>query len=367
GLAHLVEHLMFTGSIHIPSYDDPIQNAGGENNAYTSNDLTNYYSQIPYQNVEIALWLESDRMLGLALTEKSIEVQKKVVCEEFKEHYINKPYGDAWKILRELTYKKHPYQWITIGKELSHIEKVNKSIIEHFLNTYYMPNNAILCIAGNIQSDTIFPLISKYFDAIPSSHKPIRNLPEEPLQEAIQKKEIYRKVPLQALYLTFHIGNRSCPEYHTYDLITEILGGSNTSLLYQKLVKEKRLFSNIECYHFGSLDQGILAISGKLLEGVDIRIAEQEIWNIIDSFLQKRINIQKFQKYINKTKSLMAFEDLSLINRATNLSFYELLGDANMINTELEKYEQISPENILSVSQETLVPKNAHVLYYLPT
>ena len=277
GFAHLFEHLMFGGSVNIPNYDEPLQMAGGENNAYTTNDLTNYYCQLPAENLETAFWLESDRMLCLAFSEKSLEVQRKVVCEEFKEHYINKPYGDVWHKMRELAYTRHPYRWMTIGKELSHIENAKLEDVKDFFFSHYTPANAILVVAGNVNLEKVKCLAKKWFGDIPAGEKYNRQIPEEPEQKEARRLEVKANVPLDAFYKCWHIYSRLDPRYYVADLITEILSGGGSSRLYQSLVKEKQLFSNIECYHFGSVDKGLLTIEGKLVKGVKMEDAEKAV------------------------------------------------------------------------------------------
>ena len=281
GFAHLFEHLMFGGSVHIPNYDEPLQMAGGENNAYTTNDLTNYYLQVPAENLETAFWLESDRMLSLAFDEKSLEVQRKVVVEEFKEHYLSKPYGDVWHKMRELSYKTHPYRWMTIGKDISHIEKAQLSDVKDFFFKYYCPANAIMVLAGNITVDKAKELTEKWFGDIPAGNKYERNLPVEPEQKEERRLTVKANVPLDAFYKCWHISHRLDQRYYIADLITEILSGGGSSRLYQSLVKEKKLFSNIECHHFGSTDAGLLAIEGKLVRGVKIDDAESAMEEVL--------------------------------------------------------------------------------------
>ncbi len=267
GFAHLFEHLMFGGSIHVKDYDEPLQKAGGENNAYTTNDLTNYYCQFPAENLETAFWLESDRMLSLAFSKRSLDVQRKVVSEEFKEHYINKPYGDAWHRMRELAYKVHPYRWMTIGQCLAHIENAKLDDVKNFFFKHYTPINAILVVAGKVSTDEVKKLAEKWFAPIEPGKRYERNLPEEPKQTAPRYLDIQADVPLDAFYKTWHMDSRLEKGYYVTELITEILGGGGSSRLYQSLVKEQQLFSNIDCYHFGSTDKGLLAIEGKLVKG----------------------------------------------------------------------------------------------------
>jgi predicted Zn-dependent peptidase len=364
GFAHLFEHLMFGGSINIPDYDEPLQRAGGENNAYTTNDLTNYYCQLPAENIETAFWLESDRMLSLAFSKKSLDVQRKVVSEEFKEHYINKPYGDAWHKMRELAYTTHPYRWMTIGKELSHIEDAKLEDVKNFFFKHYRPVNAILVVGGNVKTDNIKRLAEKWFGPIESGTKYLHLLPAEPKQTVKHAEEIKADVPLDAFYETWHIPGRLDAGYYAADLITEILGGGASSRLYQSLVKEKRLFSNIECYHFGSIDPGLLTIEGKLVKGVSMQTAENAIAEELARLKEYIISEEELQKVKNKTESIIAFEDISLMSRASSLAYYELLGNADLMNQELSKYQAITVQDIQHYSREIFEDNNSNLLYY---
>ncbi|HQV62285.1 MAG TPA: pitrilysin family protein [Chitinophagaceae bacterium] len=365
GFAHLFEHLMFGGSVNIPSYDEPLQMAGGENNAYTTNDLTNYYIQLPAENLETAFWLESDRMLSLAFGDKSLETQRKVVCEEFKEHYLTKPYGDVWHKMRELAYKQHPYRWMTIGKELSHIENAQLEDVKAFFFKHYRPVNAVLVVAGNVTVEKVKALAEKWFGDIPSGEKYKRNLPQEPEQTEARKLEIKASVPLDALYKTWHIKNRLDRKYYITDLLTDILSGGGSSRLYQSLVKEKQLFSNIECYHFGSTENGLLSIEGKLVKGVKIEDAEKAVEQELDKMKTELVPEAELQKVKNKTESMIAFEDMSVMNRANSLAYYETLGDAAWMNYELQKYGTVSSEDILQESRNIFRAENSNTIYYL--
>lgn len=364
GFAHLFEHLMFGGSINIPDYDDPLQMAGGENNAYTTNDITNYYIQLPAENLETAFWLESDRMLSLAFSEKSLEIQRKVVIEEFKEHYMTKPYGDVWHKMRELTYKVHPYRWMTIGKELSHIENAKLGDVKSFFKKHYNPSNAILVVAGNITTSQVRELTQKWFGDIPSGVKYDRNIPQEPVQTEARTMEVKANVPLDAIYKCWHIYPRLDKRYYTADLITEILSGGGSSRLYQRLVKEKRLFSHIECYHTGSSDAGLLVIEGKLVKGTDMKTAEAAIEDILQQMKTEVVMEIELQKVKNKTESMIAFEDMSVMNRAGSLAYYELLGDASLMNTELGKYQAVTTTDILEECRNIFRNENSNTLYY---
>lgn len=364
GFAHLFEHLMFGGSRNIDDFETPLQMAGGENNAYTSNDVTNYYIQLPAENLETAFWLESDRMLSLAFSAKSLEVQRKVVIEEFKEHYINKPYGDVWFKLREMAYKQHPYRWMTIGKELSHIENARLQDVKDFFFKHYRPQNAILVIGGHVKTEKVRQLAEKWFGDIPSGEKYIRQIPDEPAQGEARFLEAKAGVPLDALYKVWHMDNRLDHGYYVADLITEVMGGGASSRLYQRLVKEKQLFSQIECYHFGTVEKGLLAVEGKLVKGIKMEDAEKAINEELEKLKQDGISEKELTKIKNKTEATLAFEDMSVLTRANNLAFYELLGDASMFNSDRDKYFSVTGDDILKYSQKIFNPNNSSTLRY---
>ena len=364
GFAHLFEHLMFGGSVNIEDFETPLQLAGGENNAYTTNDFTNYYIQLPAENIETAFWLESDRMLSLAFSEKSLEVQRKVVMEEFKEHYINKPYGDVWFKMREMVYKKHPYRWMTIGSDLSHIEEARLEDVKNFFFKYYRPVNAILVVAGKVTVQQARQLAEKWFGDIAAGEKYERDLPAEPAQKEARKMEVTADVPLDALYKCYPMASRTEKGYYTADLITEVLGGGASSRLFQSLVKEKKLFSQIECYHTGSVDPGLVVVEGKLIKGVSLEDADAAVVEQLELLKAAPITEEELTKIKNKTESAIVFEDMSVMNRANSLAIYELLGDVNMMNTELGKYQAVTAEEILEASRRLFDVKNSNTLYY---
>lgn len=365
GFAHLFEHLMFGGSVHIPDYDEPLQRAGGENNAYTTNDLTNYYIQLPAQNLETAFWLESDRMLSLAFSRKSLEVQRKVVSEEFREHYINKPYGDVWKRLRELCYTTHPYRWMTIGRELSHIEQASLEDVKAFFHSHYTPGNAILVVGGQVKTALVRELAEKWFGDIPAAESYVRSLPQEPVQTAARTEEVTADVPLNALYKCYPMASRLDPSYYATDLITDVLSGGSSSRLYEKLVKEQKLFSSLDCYHLGSLDPGLLTIEGKLVKGVAMEVADRAVEKELDRVRQELVGAHELEKVKNRVESLIAFEDMSLLSRCNNLAFYELLGDAELMNSEMSRYDGVSAVQMREVAEKIFAPENSNTLYYL--
>jgi len=365
GFAHLFEHLMFGGSVNIPEYDEPLQMAGGENNAYTTNDITNYHVQLPLKNLETAFWLESDRMLSLAFSEKSLDVQRKVVSEEFKEHYLNKPYGDAWHLLRRLAYRVHSYQWPTIGKDLKQIEEAHLDEVKAFFYQHYRPVNAIMCVAGNVTVEQVRELSEKWFGGIAAGEKYVRQIPAEPRQEEERSQTVHADVPIDALYKCWHMSGRLQAPYYAADLVTEIMGSGASSRLYQRLVKEEQLFSNINCYHTGSLDPGLLVIEGKVREGKSIEDANAAVERELGKLKAEGVTDSELQKAKNKIEAMISFEDMSLLSRANNLAFYELIGDAALINDEWTKYQGVTAEYLLEVAREIFREGNGSSLFYL--
>jgi zinc protease len=364
GFAHLFEHLMFGGSVNIPSYDEPLQRVGGENNAFTNNDFTNYYIQVPAVNIETAFWLESDRMLSLAFSEKSLEVQRNVVIEEFKQRYLNQPYGDVWLKLKPLAYQVHPYQWATIGKEISHIENAKIADVKAFFTKHYNPSNAVLVVAGAVTLAEVKSLCDKWFSPIPAGIKYERNLPDEPIQLAERSLKVYAKVPTDAIYKAFHIDSRLSGLYNTADLISDILSRGESSRLYQSLVKNKRIFSEINAYISGDIEPGLLIVEGKLMPGITMEQADESIWIALDEMKTDTVPVREMQKNINKLVSAFVFGEMSLLNKAMNLAYYELLGDANLINVELEQYQQITVEAIQAYAKQIFRKENCATLYY---
>lgn len=365
GFAHLFEHLMFGGSINIPTYDEPLQRVGGENNAFTSNDITNYYISLPATNLETAFWLESDRMLSLAFSEKSLEVQRNVVCEEFKQRYLNQPYGDVWLKLRPLAYKSHPYRWATIGKELSHIEDARMEDVRAFFKKYYTPSNAILVVAGDVKSDEVMQLAEKWFGEIPPGEKHNRVLPQEEVQLEERRETVHADVPLNAIYMTFHMPARTEAGYYEADLISDILSRGNSSRLYVNLIKEQKLFSEINAYVTGSIDPGLLVIEGKPLDGISVEHAEKAVWDLLEKLKEELVPDEELTKVKNKVESTMVFAEMSLLDKAMNLAFFELLGDAEELNRETEKYLKVSAEDIRNSSAEIFKRTNCSTLLYL--
>lgn len=365
GFAHLFEHLMFGGSVNIPVYDEPLQCVGGENNAFTSNDITNYYVTLPAVNLETAFWLESDRMLSLAFSEKSLEVQRNVVMEEFKQRYLNQPYGDVWLKLRPMVYKHHPYRWATIGKELSHIENAHIDDVKAFFKKHYNPQNAIMVVGGDVTVDQVKSLSDKWFGAIPSGEKYVRNLPQEPDQHEERRETLTAKVPLNDVYIAFQSPGRLDQDYYAIDLLSDILARGNSSRLYRSLVKDKQLFSEIHAYMTGSIDKGMFVVEGKPAEGVSIERAEAAIWEQLELIKQTEVQADELTKVKNKTESTLMFSEMSLLDKAMNLAYYELLGDANTLNDEAERYLAITAEQVKAVANYIFRKDNSSTLIYL--
>ena len=362
GFAHLFEHLMFGGSVNIPEFDTPLQQAGGENNAFTSNDITNYYDVVPLENIETALWLESDRMLSLAFTPKSLEIQRSVVIEEFKQRYLNQPYGDVWLQLRPLAYQVHPYKWATIGKEISHIEDATMEDVKGFFRKHYNPSNAILCIAGNFDLDGVKKIVNKWYGDIPPGKKYHRTLPQEPQQNEFREKTIEREVPTDAFYYAFKMCSRTHEDFYATDLISDILGRDKSARLYVKLKKEKQLVSSVNAFIMGSLDNGLLVLSGKLNEGVSFGELDEALWLELDRLREKEIEIKELNKLLNKVRTSKEFEEQGMLNRAMALCYFELLGDASLINSESDKYVSITPKKLRSVAQQVIRKENCSLL-----
>jgi zinc protease len=365
GFAHLFEHLMFGGSVNIPSYDEPLQRVGGENNAFTSNDITNYYITLPSNNIETAFWLESDRMLSLAFNKKSLDVQRNVVIEEFKQRYLNQPYGDVWLKLRPLVYKKHPYRWATIGKEIKHIEDARIEDVKAFFKKHYNPQNAIMVVGGDVNLEQVKQLSEKWFGPIPAGEKYHRDLPQEPEQHDERRETVTAKVPLNDVYISFQMEGRMDDSYHTSELLSDILSRGHSSRLYKSLVKENHVFSEVHAYMSGSLDTGMFVFEGKPLEGVSIEQAEAAIWEQLEILKNTEVPADELTKVKNKTESTMIFSEMSLLDKAMNLAYYELLGDADELNHETEKYLEVTPAAIKQQANKLFRKDNSSTLIYL--
>lgn len=364
GFAHLFEHLMFGGSKNIPSYDEPLQLVGGENNAFTNTDITNYYLTVPASNLETGFWLESDRMLSLSFDPKVLEVQRKVVIEEFKQRYLNQPYGDVWLKLRPLAYTSHPYRWATIGKEISHIENATLNDVKDFFFTHYLPNNAVLVVAGNVTLDQVKQLSEKWFGPIPAGKKTERKLPIEPRQKGKRILNVEAKVPANALYKTYHMPGRFHKDYYATDLLSDVLSRGQSSRLYHTLVHEKEIFTSISSFVMGTIDPGMLVVNGRVKEGVDLLDAEKEVDDIIQAVVARGVEENELQKVKNQSEASLEFGEVEVINRAMNLAFAALSGDANLVNEEIEKIEKVTTQDIHRMANEILKEENSSVMYY---
>lgn len=363
GFAHLFEHLMFGGSVNIPSYDEPLQRVGGENNAFTTNDITNYYLTLPAENLETGFWLESDRMLSLAFSDKSLEVQRNVVVEEFKQRYLNQPYGDVWLLMRPLAYKVHPYKWATIGKEIRHIEEAVMDDVKAFFQKFYNPQNAILVVAGNVTTEQVRPLAEKWFGPIAAGEKPARSLPAEPRQEEYRRLDVDRDVPFDSLTMAFHMCDRRDNDYHAMDLISDMLSRGNSSRLYMKLVKETRMFSEISAFVTGDIDKGLFVVSGKLVPGVSTGQAEEAVFAELEK-LYGPVSERELSKVKNKVESSLTFGEMSILDKSMNFAFFELLGDADMINEEAPRYLAVTTADVVRLAKDVFRRTNCSSLHY---
>lgn len=364
GLAHLSEHLMFGGSINIPDYDTPVQIAGGENNAWTNNDMTNYYITLPYSNAEIGFWLESDRMLSLDFNEKGLEIQKNVVVEEFMQRNLNQPYGDVQHILRDMAYKTHPYRWPTIGKETSHIANTTLDEVKDFFRRFYAPNNAILAVSGNISFAETIRLAEKWFGDIPTRKIAPRKIPSERPQTKERRMTVLRNVPVDMLYMAFHICGRKDSNYHTFDAISDMLCNGRSSRLIRRLVNEEKTFSSIDAYVSGSIDDGLLYITGKPSAGTSLEEAEKAVWMELEKLKRYAVGKVELEKVKNRYESEMFFSNTNYLNVAANLAFFELMGKAEDINEEVSKYRSVTPKQITNAARKCFVPTNCNILYY---
>jgi zinc protease len=364
GFAHLFEHLMFGGSVNIANYDEPLQKVGGENNAFTNTDITNYYLTVPAANIETGFWLESDRMLSLSFDPEVLEVQRKVVIEEFKQRYLNQPYGDVWLKLRPLTYKTHPYQWATIGKEISHIENATMDDVKNFFFNHYVPNNAILVVAGNVTASQVKKLAEKWFGPIPSQKIKERKLASEPAQKEKRLLEVNANVPASAFYKAYHMPGRFDRDYYGADMLSDILSRGQSSRLYQKLVKEKEIFTSVSSFVMGSIDPGLLVINGRVKNGILLKDAEAEVNLIVDEIIKSDVEEEELEKVKNQAYSTLEFGEVEVMNRAMNLAFAKLSGDAHLVNREGKEIESVSVGDIKRLASQILKEENSSVMYY---
>jgi len=364
GFAHLFEHLMFGGTPAVPDFDVYVQNMGGDSNAFTTNDYTNYYLSFPKDNVEMAFWLEADRMRGLAFTQKSLDVQKNVVIEEFKQRYLNQPYGDTWLKIRPEAYKVHPYKWATIGEKIEHIEKAELQDVKDFFYRYYLPNNAVLVFAGDIEEEKVFALSEKYFGAISAGEIKREQYGMEPEQNEYREISSELKVPVKSFYQVYHMPKRNHNDYYAVDLLSDILARGASSRLYQKLVKENPLFAELSAYVLGSIDPGLFVIHAMLSDDVDIETAKLALQTEVDVLLKDGVSENELTKVVNKSETSTVYQDMNVLHKAQNLAFYELLGDVSLINQQQDLYRKVSTADVARVAKKIIRKENCTCLNY---
>lgn len=364
GMAHLFEHLMFSGSKNAPNYDQLLQKAGGENNAFTSNDLTNYYVTLPKENLELALWLEADRMCDLNLDQNSLDVQKKVVIEEFKQRYFNQPYGDVWLKLRPLCYKKHPYQWPTIGKSIEQIEAVSLSDAQNFYRQFYSPNNCTLSISGNVSQSTVENLVEQYFGDKPAAEIKRPSYEWESIQSQKRQSTITADVPFDAIYMAFPVEAKNERGYHLADVLTDILSGGSSSRFYYSLVKEQQLFGEISAYLTGETEPGLLVISGKLSEKTSFEQAEKAVWKEIELLITNGLEENELEKVINKKLTAEVYSELQILNKAIKLAFFKNQGILEEVNNTMATFRSLQEKEIIEYAVSHLQESKCNLLHY---
>ena len=364
GFAHLFEHLMFSGSRNVKSFDGELQIVGGENNAFTCNDYTNYYITLPKQNLETALWLEADRMLHPNITQQNLDTQRSVVVEEFNQRYLNQPYGDVWLLLRPLAYKTHPYSWATIGKNVDHIKNATLDDVKKFFDAHYFPSNAIISIVADIDHEKIARLVEKWFSEIPDRPTIKSNIPKELPQTELRTLAVKRNVPLTYLYKAYKMCNRHNPDYYVCDVLTDILSGGKSSRMYKNLIKNTDLFASANAFISGDIDDGLLIVCANLLPNVDLEIAEKTIDNEIEKMCTKKVSKYELDKVKNKIEASQIYSETSIMNKAMILCYYEMLGNIDLMNLEPDYYRAITADDIMRVSQNVLVEERCSTLYY---
>lgn len=364
GFAHLFEHLMFGGSKNFPEFDKVVEENAGESNAFTNNDYTNYYITLPSTNLEMALRLESDRMNNLLISQKSLDVQKNVVIEEYKQRYLNQPYGDVWMLIRELSYKVHPYRWSTIGKDISHIEKTDLEYVKNFYSKYYIPNNAILCIAGNIVKKNALELCEKYFGKIEKGKEIQRERIIEPIQTQKRELRVKRDVPQSVIYISFPMSSRLQKEYYAFDLLSDILSNGRSSRLYNRLVKQEQLFTEVNAFITGDVEEGLFVLTGKYRDEVSLEMGKDALIRELSKLSQEVIDAYEFEKVKNKFESTMSFSQIKNIDRAMNLCYFEHLGDIELINKEIDNYQGLEIKFVQEVAKKTFIEEKSNILYY---
>ena len=365
GIAHLLEHLMFEGTKAVPSFDEPLERAGGENNAYTNNDVTCYYISLPKQNAELAFWMESDRMRNITFEKKKVDVQRQVVIEEFKQTTLNRPYGDVSSILRSMAYKVHPYRWSTIGRCFAHIADTPVSVIRRFYDRYYAPDNAVLSVVGDIPFEQVMEWCEKWFGNIPAKGVARRVFPVEPRQLRQRRRVVRRNVPENALYVGFHMGGRLDADYYPCDVISDILSNGYSGRLLLRLVKEQKLFSKIDAFISGSEDPGMFWIYSRVAQGVRVEDAEAALWQELDVLKQELVSEEELEKVRNRFESEFTFRNIGGENLSNNIALAELRGDIDSYLCEPERYRAVTAADVRSAARELFRKGNSSVLYYL--
>lgn len=362
GFAHLFEHLMFRGTKEIPHFDLPVQLACGENNAFTSNDYTNYYITLPKANIETALWLEADRMRGLSIDAKKLKVEKMVVLEEYNQRCLNQPYGDQWLLLRDLVYKVHPYRWATIGATPDHIKEATLEDVKDFYQRYYSPSNATLSVSADIEPEVIFELVEKYFGELTGGEKPNDIIPEEPTQTSARRLEVVRNVPADQITLAFTMDKRGSREFYLCDFMTDILAGGSSARMFQRLIKERQLFSAVNAYITGDMDRGLFVMTGQLSPCVTIQEAEKGLWEELKYLADSPIDEYEIQKVKNKFEANTTFGELNVMNKAMNLGFYSMLGRMDLLNGEIDIFRSITAKEIMECATQLFTPERSSTL-----
>ena len=364
GLAHLLEHLMFEGTEKFPSFDEPLEEAGGDSNAYTNNDVTDYFISLPRRNAELAFCMESDRMRNATLDDEKINVQRQVVMEEFKQHHLNKPYGDVSMLMRKLAFKKHPYRWSTIGRKLSHISDVPAEVVRDFHRRHYVPENAVLAVVGNVPFEQIKEWTIKWFGDIPATKCRKNEIPQEPRQRRQRRATVYRNVPNDALYMAFHMPGFNGADYYPCDVISDILANGYSGRLSERLVKKKKLFTRIDAFISNTDHDGLFWIYSRLADGVTYEQAEAAIRNELEQLQQKEVSRAELEKVRNRFESEQIFSNLSGVNFAEKLALAEWYGDVTRAWREIDMYRAVTPTDIKRVAKELFRQGNSSVLLY---
>ena len=364
GFAHLFEHLMFRGTHQVPEFDIPVQMACGENNAFTNNDYTSFYITLPKENIRTALWLESDRMVNLNISEEAYQTEKQVVIEEFKQRYLNQPYGDELLLLRELAYKVHPYRWATIGISPEHIERATLDDVRNFYKLHYRPSRAILSISADIDEDEMLDLAEEYFGGIADCGGEIAPIPQEPVQCEPRRLEVERDVPATDITIAFHMGDRLSHDFFLGDLCSDLLAGGESSRLVNRLIKERGIFSSVNSYITGSIDAGLFIIKGRLMPETSEKEAEEALLGELQDLIEGNISDYEMEKVKNKFEANMLMGEINIMNKALNLGFYAMTGDITLLNREAEVYRSLTREQVMDFSARCFDKRNSSTLIY---